>query len=945
MRLRALAVSTACLTMAGLIAPVAAHAAGGETVFVTRTSTCSDTGPGTYDVPFCTIQAAADAAVPGDTVLIGAGSWAGGVDITKSGTAAQPIVFAGTLSNIGAHVTSVGSTSAHAFTVTASHIEIEALTVLNTSSDSIVVDGGSSVLLDRITVLRAGANGPVGTTSSGVHVIGAAAGVTLRRSTLSQATGPLVEVDGPATGTIISTNSLLSSDSSAIVVSGATGTAITSNTAEQFCGAGISATAGAAGTRIENNVLNDYQWNQFVVPCSGTASDGVSVDASATSSTTLDYNDVCWARADLTAYSWGVATYQASTDLHSATGQGAHDSNAAGCYNVAEGSPIIDSADSGAVGELPVDLSGAPRVDDPLAANTGAGSTTYHDRGAFEFQDPVEPTDKTFAVSAKRAPVGGTITVTASSKDTWGDPVSYLFYFGDGTSAASTSGVVTHSYTNAGTFQIEAAAVAGGKTGNPLIGFASVEVVTPQPLAAQLSMSAFGALTVNANATGTYDAWDITAFTFDFGDGTTPTSGLNYSANHVYSKPGTYTVTETITDSGGNQATRTAIVTTAGSDYTPYGPTRILDTRNGTGAPKAKLAGGSVLKLKIAGNGSIPASGVTSVALNVTVTNPTGGGYVSVYPDGLGTPPTSNLNFGAGQTVPASVITQVGTDGYIDLYYGAGTSASVDLIADVNGYFTQTAASGYAALAPARLLDTRNGTGAPEAKLAGGNSLTLAIAKADGGALPASGITAVALNVTVTNPTAGGYLTVYPSGQNAPTVSNLNFDAGQTVANTVVVPVGADGNIELYYGAGTGASVDLVTDVAGYFSVSAGGAYVPLQPMRVLDTRASGGPVAAFGNVVSNPQQVDQAISAPVSAYVLNLTVTSPAAGGYLTGFPYDSLDESPPKVSNLNFAPGQTIANLALIPAGGSGEVGFYNGSAGTAQIVADLFGYYAIS
>jgi hypothetical protein len=220
--------------------------------------------------------------------------------------------------------------------------------------------------------------------------------------------------------------------------------------------------------------------------------------------------------------------------------------------------------------------------------------------------------------------------------------------------------------------------------------------------------------------------------------------------------------------------------------------------------------------------------------------------------------------------------------------------------------------------------------------------LTLTIAGADSGKLPASNITAVALNVTVTNPTGGGYLTVYPDAMNRPTTSNLNFVAGQIVANMVMVPVGADGKIDLYYGGGAAASVDLVADVAGFFSTSARGAYVPLAPDRILDTRTSSaeGPVPPSGFVLGEPRG-DQAVPTNATAYALNVTVTAASAGGYVTGFPYN---EGPmPHVSTVNFTPGHAIANLALIPAGDIGDVEFFNGSGGTVQIIADLFGYYA--
>jgi hypothetical protein len=81
-------------------------------------------------------------------------------------------------------------------------------------------------------------------------------------------------------------------------------------------------------------------------------------------------------------------------------------------------------------------------------------------------------------------------------------------------------------------------------------------------------------------------------------------------------------------------------------------------------------------------------------------------------------------------------------------------------------------------------------------------------------ALPA-GTTAVVLNVTATNPTAGSYLTVYPGGQTRPTASNLNFVTAQTIPNLVIARVGAGNKLSFYNAAG---SVDVIADLAGYYA-------------------------------------------------------------------------------------------------------------------------------
>ncbi|HYN73258.1 MAG TPA: hypothetical protein VES60_12220, partial [Nakamurella sp.] len=66
-----------------------------------------------------------------------------------------------------------------------------------------------------------------------------------------------------------------------------------------------------------------------------------------------------------------------------------------------------------------------------------------------------------------------------------------------------------------------------------------------------------------------------------------------------------------------------------------------------------------------------------------------------------------------------------------------------------------------------------------------------------------------------TSPTQGGYITAYADGADRPTTSNLNFVAGQTIPNLVVVPVGANGGIRLFDG--SGGTVHLIADIAGYY--------------------------------------------------------------------------------------------------------------------------------
>ena len=140
------------------------------------------------------------------------------------------------------------------------------------------------------------------------------------------------------------------------------------------------------------------------------------------------------------------------------------------------------------------------------------------------------------------------------------------------------------------------------------------------------------------------------------------------------------------------------------------------------------------------------------------------------------------------------------------------------MIVDVLGWFPTGASFG--GLTPARLLETRAGAGlvTVDGQQQGigalGADRTLDVPVLNRGGVPATGVGAVALNVTVTEPSAGSFLTVYPAGQVRPTASNLNMVPGATVSNMVIVPVGVNGRISLYNLAG---STQIVVDVLGWF--------------------------------------------------------------------------------------------------------------------------------
>ena len=121
----------------------------------------------------------------------------------------------------------------------------------------------------------------------------------------------------------------------------------------------------------------------------------------------------------------------------------------------------------------------------------------------------------------------------------------------------------------------------------------------------------------------------------------------------------------------------------------------------------------------------------------------------------------------------------------------------------------------YTALTPARVFDTRDGTGqfGVAAALTGGISHDVQITGQGG--VPATNASSVVLNVTVTATTAAGFLTVYPGNQAVPLASSLNFVPGQTVPNLVMVAMSSEGDVEFYNSAG---NTHVVVDCFGAFT-------------------------------------------------------------------------------------------------------------------------------
>ncbi len=328
-------------------------------------------------------------------------------------------------------------------------------------------------------------------------------------------------------------------------------------------------------------------------------------------------------------------------------------------------------------------------------------------------------------------------------------------------------------------------------------------------------------------------------------------------------------------------------------------PARLVDTR-----ATERLAADGVLRVPVAGLAGVPGD-AESVALNVTVTDPAGAGFVTVYQCGRDRPLASNVNFLMGETVANAVTATVGEDGAVCLY----ASIDLDVVIDLNGaYSTGEGTDGFMPLDPMRKLDTRNGGTKPAA----GSVQRITLRDMDG--VPADA-TAAMLNVTVTEPEAPGFVTVFPCTDEVPTASNLNYVAGQTVPNAVLAALDADGAVCLF----TMAATHIVVDVNGAFSPSeVGGSVRALVPTRLVDTRTTAEPLV--GNEPFQLRVTERGgARADVTAVIVNVTVTEPAASGHVTVY---RCGGPAPLASNLNFVAGETVANAVLAPVDAEGDI-----------------------
>ncbi len=436
-------------------------------------------------------------------------------------------------------------------------------------------------------------------------------------------------------------------------------------------------------------------------------------------------------------------------------------------------------------------------------------------------------------------------------------------------------------------------------------------------------------------------------------------------------------------DSGRTVAALENATMGAGGEYHPLTPKRILDTRDpaldvapaGRKPTSTNATDATTFDVPIVGRGGLPAfvdnngdcadDNVLAVAVNITVVEPTGEGWMRAFgkkaPEGT----SSLINFKPGEVVPNTALLRPGCDGQLTvrLWTGAG-AGQADVVIDVFGWISSSSDPTRGArlhpAGPGRIFDSREApfgatpftTGEQRfVQIRGATSYNPTISN-----IVPGDATGVLVNVTAVDNIPGSsptYISLLPAPLAAgekPTTSNLNLRVGQIRSNLAIVPISQDGGIYVYNFSG---NAHVILDVMGYFvsrpDDSSTGRVIPLvSPFRAFDTREAAfadqplppanaedwsfTDFAADVKVAGSPVGAQLGLLGNLTAAALGRQYSWAPSSSYVTAYPTPAGGgaQTPPFVSNLGISEGEVVPNLVMLAYGSDGtdpyQVRFYN-------------------
>jgi parallel beta-helix repeat protein len=369
-----------------------------------------------------------------------------------------------------------------------------------------------------------------------------------------------IQVYSGSTGNVVRRNLTRGNGDHGIDVLSSPGNTVVGNTAYANFKDGVSVEGTSTNVTLRDNILvdNGITTNEYDLYLDDAAAAGFSSN-----------RDLMWNSTAAPAVKHNLVIYSTLQAYRTATGQelagvGADPRFAAaasGDLRLTGRSPAIDAADSAAVSFRSLDHDGAAPVDDPVVANTGAGTPSWADLGAFEYRGPAARIVLTPAQVAGTAPT----TADATGSTALGTAIaSYTFTFGDGSTAGPQSApTASHSYAQSGTYPVVVRVTS--TDGQWDTATANVSVVTDTPPVARLTLSPnsdYVPATITADGSASSDGQGpIASYRFDCGNGTVTGPGAAARVTCSYPVAGSYSVRLTVTDNAGHATTISATAT------------------------------------------------------------------------------------------------------------------------------------------------------------------------------------------------------------------------------------------------------------------------------------------------------------------------------------------------------------------------------------------------